>query len=445
MTDEKSRVHALLADGTTVSIRAVGPDDHDGVQRLYVEMSPENLRLRFFGASRRSTEQAAARLAKAALPGYRALGAEHAGCLIGIAEYEELPEAATEAFRDLPSGSRTAEIALAVADPWHHRGVGTLLLEHLISTARADGIAAFTADALAENHEVLKVFADLGLRTSRHFDGPEVRCIVRLAETDDYLSCVEERGRAADVASLRPLLRPQSVAVVGAGRRPGSVGRAVLRNLRGAGFPGRLLAVNPNADAVLGVPASPTVGSLPKTPDLAVLAVPAPEIPAVAEDCGKRGVHALVVVSAGLDEGQARTLLAHCRAYGMRLVGPNCLGIANPEDGTRLDATFAAAHPLPGTAGVAAQRRRHAPRPHRRPGLPGPSSGRRPGRPVHLRRTARLLPHCAAPVGLGRDRGRGRVCRRTAARQRRACRPQGLLARAGAQDAGGRRPPRPAR
>lgn len=86
-----------------------------------------------------------------------------------------------------------------------------------------------------------------------------------------------------------------------------------------------------------------------------MLAVPAPEIPAVAEDCGKRGVHALVVVSAGLDEGQARALLAHCRAYGMRLVGPNCLGIANPEDGTRLDATFAAAHPQPGTAGVAAQ------------------------------------------------------------------------------------------
>jgi acyl-CoA synthetase (NDP forming)/GNAT superfamily N-acetyltransferase len=355
MTDEKSRVHALLADGTTVSIRPAGPDDHDGVQRLYEEMSPENLRLRFFGASRRSAERAAARLAKATLPGYRALGVEHAGCLIGIAEYEELPEAATEAFRDLPEGSRTAEIALAVADPWHHRGVGTLLLEHLISTARADGITAFTADALAENHEVLKVFADLGLRTSRHFDGPEVRCIVRLAETDDYLSSVEERGRAADVASLRPLLRPQSVAVVGAGRRPGSVGRAVLHNLQGAGFPGRLLAVNPNADAVLGVPVSPTVGSLPETPDLAVLAVPAPEIPAVAEDCGKLGVHALVVVSAGLDEGQARALLAHCRAYGMRLVGPNCLGIANPEDGTRLDATFAAAHPQPGTAGVAAQ------------------------------------------------------------------------------------------
>ncbi len=338
------RVHALLTDGTTVCIRPAGPDDREAVLRLYDRMSDANLRLRFFTVSRRSGEQAAARIAGPATPGHRALVATHGGRIIGIAEYETSGEAAG-----------TAEIALAVDDGWHHRGVGTLLLEHLVSAARARGIRAFTADALAENHEVLKVFADLGLRTARHFEGPEVHCTIPLDETEDYLTSVEGRGQAADLASLTPLLRPRSVVVVGAGRRPGSVGRAVLRKLSTGGFTGRLFAVNPNVSTILGVHACPSVGALPLVPDLAVIAVPASDVPQVAEECGKLGVRALLVVSAGLGARQAAALLAVCRSHDMRLVGPNCLGLANTEETVRLDATFAAAHPEPGTAGVAVQ------------------------------------------------------------------------------------------
>ncbi|MBJ3812655.1 GNAT family N-acetyltransferase [Streptomyces flavofungini] len=352
--------HALLADGTTVRIRPGGPADHDAVLRLYEGMSPEHLRLRFFVASHRSAEQAAARVSGRAVPGssrsvrpggagYRALLAEHGGHLVGIAEYET-------ANPDSPdTGTVTAEISLAVNDHWHHRGVGTLLLEHLVSAARAAGVTAFTADALAENHEVLKVFADLGLSTARRFDGAVVQCVVQLAPSDSYLASVELRGRTADVASLRPLLRPESVVVIGAGRKPGSVGRAVLRNLCTGSFTGRLFAVNPNAAAVLGVHAHPDLTSLPQVPELAVLAVPAAQVPVVAEECGKLGVAALLTVSAGLDAAQARALLDTCRTHGMRLVGPNCLGLANTEPDVRLDATFAAAHPAPGTAGVAVQ------------------------------------------------------------------------------------------
>ncbi|MEU7688102.1 bifunctional acetate--CoA ligase family protein/GNAT family N-acetyltransferase, partial [Streptomyces spectabilis] len=352
--------HALLADGTTVRIRFAGPDDHDAALRLYETMTPEQLRFRFFVASFRSATQAAARLRQCAAPGgsvpvrggrsgYRALLAEHDGHLIGIAEYEP-----TEGDSPAP-GQVTADIALAVADHWHHRGVGTLLLEHMVSAARADGITAFTADALAENHEVLKVFADLGLSTARHFDGSEVRCVVQLDQTDSYLTSVEARGRTADVASLRPLLRPESVVVIGVGRKPGSVGRAVLRNLRTGGFQGRVFAVNPHSAMVLGIHAHPSVDALPQVPDLAVLAVPAAQVPSAAEECGKLGVRALLTLSSGLDAAQARALLDTCRTHGMRLVGPNCLGLANTEEDISLDATFAATHPTPGTAGVAVQ------------------------------------------------------------------------------------------
>ncbi|WP_326576033.1 GNAT family N-acetyltransferase [Streptomyces sp. NBC_00481] len=343
--DDRSRpmVHALLADGTTVCIRAVTPRDRAQLQGLYEEMSPEHLRMRFFAASRRSAAMAADRACAPPRPGYRALLAETHGQVIGLAEYETGEDRAS------------AEISVAVAEGLHHRGVGTLLVEHLVSAARADGISTFTADALSENREVLRLFADLGLRTARHFEGPEVRCTIELAEDETYLSTVETRGRAADVASLVPLLRPDAIAVVGAGRRPGSVGRALLHHLHAGGYTRHLYAVNPAASSILGVPSHPSVGALPRIPDLAVLAVPAAVVPAVAEECGKAGVRALLVVTAGLDADQARALLAACRSHGMRLVGPNCLGISNTDPELKLDATFAAGHPRPGTAGVAVQ------------------------------------------------------------------------------------------
>ncbi|KOU49237.1 bifunctional GNAT family N-acetyltransferase/acetate--CoA ligase family protein [Streptomyces sp. WM6378] len=346
MTDNEPTgrpVHALLTDGTTVRIRPAQPGDHAQVLRMFEEMSTENLRLRFFSIARSSAWQAADRCCRPAEPGHRALIAEASGQVIGLAEYEVI---------EAPG---TADIGIAVADGHHHLGIGTLLLEHLVSAAREASVTAFTADALAENHEMLKVFADLGLHTARHFEGPEVRCTVLLDQDETYLSAVEERGRTADVASLRPLLRPESVAVIGVGRKPGSVGRAILHNLRTGGFTHRLFAVNPSVTSVLGVPAYPSIGSLPRVPDLVVLAVPAAALPATAEECGKLGVRALVVVSAGLDATQADALLTACRTYGMRLVGPNCLGISNTDKDLSLDATFAARHPRPGTAGVAVQ------------------------------------------------------------------------------------------
>ncbi|MFJ5560699.1 GNAT family N-acetyltransferase [Streptomyces sp. NPDC093250] len=343
---DRPPVHALLADGTTVCIRPVVPSDHDQVEGLYEEMSPENLRLRFFAASRRSARLAADRACARVRPGYRALLAETQGRVIGVAEYD---------VGDEEDEKDEAEVSVAVADGLHHRGVGTLLVEHLVSAARVDGIMTFTADALSENHEVLKLFADLGLRTARRFEGPEVRCTIALDQSDTYLTAVEKRGRAADVASLKPLLRPTVVAVVGAGRKPGSVGRAILHQLHAGGYTGRLFAVNPAARSILGVPSYPSVSALPRTPDLVVLAVPAAAVAATAEECGQAGVRALLVVSAGLDAGQAHSLLAACRAYGMRLVGPNCLGISHTDPEVRLNATFAVDGPRPGTAGIAVQ------------------------------------------------------------------------------------------
>ncbi|HEY9437462.1 MAG TPA: GNAT family N-acetyltransferase, partial [Streptomyces sp.] len=340
-------VHALLADGSIVEIRPARPEDRETVLRMHEGMSAEDQRLRFFAANPRYAREAADRICAPGRSGYRSLVAVADGQIVGVAEYT--------ALATTPDKPPTADIALAVAEGRHGQGIGTLLLEHLFHAAREAGIRAVTADALAENHAVMRVFSDLGLRTSRRFDGTEVRCTVHLEEDEHYLEAVDERGRIADVASLYPLLNPRSVVVVGAGRRPGSVGRAVLRNLRSGHFGGRLHAVNPHAHAIEHTPTHPSVASLPFIPDLAVLAVPAAAVPETAEECGKLGVRALVVLTAGLDREQGAALLAACRHHGMRLVGPNCLGIAHTDGAVRLNATFAAHRPLPGGAGIAVQ------------------------------------------------------------------------------------------
>ncbi|MEV7186389.1 bifunctional GNAT family N-acetyltransferase/acetate--CoA ligase family protein [Kitasatospora sp. NPDC093102] len=337
---------ALLADGTTMQLRPLGPDDHRAVLDLHAAgMSEESRRMRFFGLSRNAPQQAADRLCGPPRTGLLALGAWAGEELIGEADCELLDEP-----------PETAELALSVADHWHRRGVATLLLEHLVHAGRAAGLRFFEADTLGGNHAVHQVFADLGLPVERRYAQGEVRVRVPLDEGDErYRSAVDERGRRADVASLAALLRPASVAVVGASRRSGSVGRTVLGKIRRGGFAGAVWAVNPHAREIDGRPAYPSVRALPGVPDLAVLAVPAGAVPAVAEECGAAGVRALVVLTSGLGAQEAGGLMRACRRHSMRVVGPNSLGMAQTDPAVRLDAEFGGAFPRPGTAGVAVQ------------------------------------------------------------------------------------------
>ncbi|MFD5462231.1 GNAT family N-acetyltransferase [Kitasatospora sp. NPDC127059] len=337
---------ALLADGTTVELRPLGPGDHQAVLDLHgAGMSEESRRMRFFGVSRNAPKQTADRLCGSPQTGLLALGAWVGEELVGETDCELLDEP-----------PETAELALAVADRWHHRGVATLLLEHLVHAARAAGIRYFEADTLFGNRAVHRVFADLGLPVQRRYTQGEVRIRVPLDEGDErYRSAVEERGRRADIASMATLMRPASVAVVGASRRSGSVGRTVLGKIRHGGFAGAVWAVNPHADEIDGEPAYPSVRALPAVPDLAVLAVPAGAVPGAAQECGAAGVRALVVLTSGLGAEEARGLMRACRRHSMRLVGPNSLGLAQTDPAVRLDAEFGGAFPRPGSAGVAVQ------------------------------------------------------------------------------------------
>ena len=344
-------VYALLADGTTVEIREATPGDLDAVQAMHEAMAPDNIYLRFFSYSRRSAEIEAHRICRDPdpdKPGSAALLALLDGELVGVASYA-----------GLTGHPGQAEVAFAVADHMHHKGIATLLLEHLVSLARSRQITEFTAETLTENTAMLKVFADAGLPVQRHFDGEAYELTFPLPRDEDgtaldtYLSAVAERESSADVASLRHIFAPESVVVIGASRRRDAIGRVILENIRAGGYAGRLYTVNPRARQIDGDRCLDSVLDLPEPADLAVIAVPAPAVLGVAEQCGQRGVRSLVVITSGLDAGACADLLAVCRRHGMRLVGPDCFGVAVP--GLGLDATFAASRPRPGVAGVMSQ------------------------------------------------------------------------------------------
>ena len=351
MIQAAGHAYALLADGSTVEIRPAGPADFDAVKAMHEAMSPDNSYMRFFNFSRLAPETEARRICREPRLGHLALLALAGGEVVGCASYDAL---------DGPAGpGPVAEIAFAVADHMHHRGIATLLLEHLVSFARSHQITVFTAQTLAENTPMLKVFADAGLPVQRHYEDGVMELTIPLPSEvggtalDSYLNAVAERERCADTASLRHVLAPESVVVIGASRRRGTVGRAILDNIRGGGFAGRLYVVNPHARQIDGVHCLPSVLDLPEAADLAVIVVPAAAVLDVAEQCGQRGVRSLVVITSGLDTAACADLLAVCRRHGMRLVGPNCFGVAVPAIG--LDATFAARHPKPGAAGLVMQ------------------------------------------------------------------------------------------
>src|SRR6266568_153227 len=308
-------VYALLTDGTTVMIAPARPQDTGAVRQMHAQMSPDNIYLRFFSISPAAADREAKRVTRPPDADHCALLAWLGDELVGVASYE-------------PTGKPgVAEIAFAVTDHMHGRGVATLLLDHLVSNARLRGLRAFTAETLAGNVAMLRVFANAGLAAKRQMSDGVVETTFPLPSDEadqrlhSYLRSVAKRERSADVASLRHLLEPSSVAIVGASRKPGRVGHAILKNV--------------------------------VAPDIAVVAVPAAHVNAVAQDCGRRGAKSLVVVTAGIDADSGAELLATCRMHGMRLVGPNCFGVAIPPLG--LNATFANAEPPPGSAGLVVQ------------------------------------------------------------------------------------------
>ena len=255
----------------------------------------------------------------------------------------------------------TAEIAMAVDDEFQGKGIGTLLLERLSLLAAANGLRRFWAVTMAENQPMLDVFRNSGFECHSHADNNYVEIDLSVLPTEASVARAEIRDRISTVASLRPFFHPRAVAVVGASRNPDSVGSRVLQGLIAAGFRGAIYPINPHASSIASLTAYPSVAVLPEAPDLAVITVPRDAVLSVIDDCAARGVKAVVVVTAGFAETGVegselqRKLVEKVRGYGMRIVGPNCLGLINTDPAVNLNASFSAFFPRSGRIAFSSQ------------------------------------------------------------------------------------------
>lgn len=266
------------------------------------------------------------------------------------------------AYRILAEGHE-ASITLAVDPGYRGQGLASLLLERLAVLAVHRGVERLLGRAVPENEPLFEVFRRSGFEVEERREGG---LVVLSADIRSVRSRGDAPGRGLDSRilaawSLRPLFFPRSVAVVGASRDPGGIGHKILAALVDARYRGTVYPVNPHADQVLSIRAYPSVLAIGEPVDLAIVAIPAEAVINVVEECAAAGVRGLVVVSAGFaemgSEGRARQreLVDRVRSVGMRMIGPNCLGILHTHPEVRLNASFAPEMPPPGTVALCSQ------------------------------------------------------------------------------------------
>ncbi|WEH14851.1 GNAT family N-acetyltransferase [Streptomyces sp. VNUA24] len=351
----------VLRDGGTARIRPITVDDAERLVSFYEQVSDESKYYRFFAPYPRLSAKDVHRFTHHDFVDRVGLAATVGGEFIATVRYDRIGPDGMPAS----APADEAEVAFLVQDAHQGRGVASALLEHIAAVARERGIRRFAAEVLPANSKMIKVFTDAGYQQRRSFEDGVVRLEFGLEPTDRSLAVQRAREQRAEARSVQRLLAPGSVAVVGAGRTPGGVGRGVLANLRAAGFTGRLFAVNralgEDEKDIDGVPAHRSVTDIGEPVDLAVVAVPAAHVPEVVAECGEHGVQGLVVISAGYAESgpdgreRQRELVRQARTYGMRIIGPNAFGIINTAPDVRLNASLAPEAPRSGRIGLFAQ------------------------------------------------------------------------------------------
>jgi acyl-CoA synthetase (NDP forming)/RimJ/RimL family protein N-acetyltransferase len=338
----------VLRDGSMAHVRPIVPNDADRVRRFHAGQSAESIYLRFFAPLKTLSDKDVARFTQVDYDWRVALVATVHEDIIGIARFDRLDET-------------TAEVAFHISDAHQGKGVGSVLLEHLAAIGQELGVTKFVADVLPQNHKMIQVFTEAGYEVNYHFDDGVIAVAFTIEPTVQSQAVRVSREHRAEALSVRSVLFPDSIAVIGASRRVDSIGHQLLTNIRAGGFTGRVHAVNIEARHVQGLEAHSRVSEIPEHIDLAVVAVPASSVQLVVQDCATAGVKTLLVVSAGFAESgpagvkRQDELLRTARSNGMRVIGPNSFGVINSDPGVRLNATLAAVVPPAGTLGLVAQ------------------------------------------------------------------------------------------
>jgi acyl-CoA synthetase (NDP forming)/RimJ/RimL family protein N-acetyltransferase len=342
----------LLRDGRTAHLRPIVPEDAEALVEFYANVSDQSKYFRFFAPMPNLSDRDVQRFTNVDYRDRVAFVMTVAEKIIAVGRYDVV---------DKDAGGTRAEVAFLVQDSHQGRGIGQLLLEHLAQAGRERGVRRFVAEVLPDNRRMMQVFREQGYKVKGGWEEGVMHLEFDIDPTDTSIGVISAREHRSEAASIAAFLNARNVAVIGASRRSDTIGAALVRNLVLGDYAGRVYVVNPAADAVAGMPAYPTVGDIPGDVDVAIVAVPADAVQDVVLDCAAKGVHGLIVISSGFaetgEEGRKRQrkLVGLARSYGLRLIGPNCLGVINTASDVSLNASLAPLMPPRGRAGFFCQ------------------------------------------------------------------------------------------
>jgi acetate---CoA ligase (ADP-forming) len=341
---------AILKDGGTVRIRPIAPGDADGLQDLVKGMSSESSYFRFFRVKHELTDDELRDFTEIDYVHRMAFIAILDGRIAGVGRYNALDDDPAQ-----------AEVAFTVADGLQGMGIGTLLVFRITAFARSHGVTGFRAYVLADNHAMMRVFRNAGFGLTRDIDEGVYTVVFGTQESDTVLEAEGEAERRATAASLMPIFYPQSIAVIGASRNRASIGGRLFNNMINGDYNGPVFPVNPKTKIIRSIPTFASVLDIPVAVDLAFIVVPAAHVIDVVAECAQKGVRGVCVISAGFSETGAegaeaeRRLLQVVRDGGMRMVGPNCMGLLNTDPAISLDGQFGPIIPPSGNVAMSSQ------------------------------------------------------------------------------------------